>query len=102
MAMTHPPVDQIVEKIVEACNPRRVVVFGSRARGEAGPESDLDLFVEMESDKPPRERIRCRTLNPLSVDVRYPPIFADPDEHEASAATAAAQQVHDVILKRFP
>ena len=57
--MTQPPVDQIVEKIVEACHPRRVVVFGSRARDEAGPESDLDLFVEMESDKPPRERVRA-------------------------------------------
>lgn len=44
----------------------------------------------------------CRTLSPFSVDVRYPPIFADPDEDEASAATAAAQQVHDAILKRFP
>ncbi len=27
---------------------RRLAVFGSAARGEAGPESDLDLLVEFE------------------------------------------------------
>ena len=57
--MTRPPIDQIVDKIVETFHPRRVVVFGSRAREEAGTDSDLDLFVEMESDQPPRERIRA-------------------------------------------
>jgi hypothetical protein len=28
-----------------------VRVFGSVARGEAGPESDIDFIVEMESDR---------------------------------------------------
>jgi predicted nucleotidyltransferase len=28
-----------------------VRVFGSEARGEAGPESDIDLLVDMESDR---------------------------------------------------
>jgi predicted nucleotidyltransferase len=56
--MREPPIDEIVEKIVEAFHPRRIVMFGSRARGEAGPDSDLDLMVEMESDKPQRERVR--------------------------------------------
>lgn len=26
---------------------RRVIIFGSRARGEAGPDADLDLFIEV-------------------------------------------------------
>ena len=34
-----------VERIVEAADPLRVVVFGSYARGEAAPGSDLDLLV---------------------------------------------------------
>ncbi|MEM0963163.1 MAG: nucleotidyltransferase domain-containing protein [Bacteroidota bacterium] len=34
-----------MNRIVRACNPVRVVVFGSYARGEAGPGSDLDLLV---------------------------------------------------------
>ena len=57
--MVEPPVDEIVRKIVEAFAPRRIVVFGSRARGQAGPDSDLDLFVEMHSDLPPRQRVRA-------------------------------------------
>ena len=30
---------------------RNVRIFGSAARGEAGPESDLDLLVELEPDR---------------------------------------------------
>jgi len=57
--MAEPPVGEIVSKIVETFHPRRIVMFGSRARGAAGPDSDLDLFVEMESDQPPRDRARA-------------------------------------------
>ena len=32
------------------------MLFGSHARGEAGPGSDLDLFIGMESDRRPPER----------------------------------------------
>ena len=41
---------EVVERVVGSFHPTRIVVFGSVARGEAGPDSDLDLFVEMESD----------------------------------------------------
>ncbi len=33
-------------------HPRRVVLFGSRARGEAGPDSDIDLLVILDDDAP--------------------------------------------------
>jgi hypothetical protein len=39
--------------------PRRMMLFGSRARGAAGPESDLDLMVEMETPLKPFERRMC-------------------------------------------
>lgn len=36
-----------------------LALFGSRARGEAGPESDYDFFVEVErSDRDVREAVR--------------------------------------------
>jgi predicted nucleotidyltransferase len=31
--------------IVEQANPNRIILFGSRARGEAQSESDLDLLI---------------------------------------------------------
>ncbi len=63
-------IDQTVQRIVDAFDPIRIVIFGSVARGEAGPDSDLDLFIEMNSDLPPVERaIRVREL---LADARWP------------------------------
>lgn len=39
--------DQLVRLIVEAVNPVRIILFGSAARGEMGPDSDLDVLVVM-------------------------------------------------------
>jgi len=38
-------ISQALERIVAVAQPRRVVLFGSVARGEFGPESDLDFLV---------------------------------------------------------
>jgi predicted nucleotidyltransferase len=54
--MREPPIQQIVEKIVEAFHPRRIVLFGGRARGEQDAESDVDLLVEMETGLQPLQR----------------------------------------------
>jgi predicted nucleotidyltransferase len=35
----------IVRRVVEAAQPDRIVLFGSAARGEMGPDSDIDLLV---------------------------------------------------------
>jgi uncharacterized protein len=35
----------IVERIVEAAQPEKIVLFGSAARGTMGPDSDYDLLV---------------------------------------------------------
>ncbi len=48
----------IVEVITAHLSPRRIILFGSHARGEAGPDSDLDLFVELDPPLPPRGRGR--------------------------------------------
>jgi predicted nucleotidyltransferase len=62
--------DAAVGRIVEAFHPKRIVVFGSVARGEAGPDSDLDLFIEMDSELRPLERgIEVRRV---LHDVRFP------------------------------
>jgi predicted nucleotidyltransferase len=40
-------INELVRRIVEAVHPRRVILFGSAAKGEMGPNSDLDVLVIM-------------------------------------------------------
>lgn len=37
--------NEIVRRIVEVAQPDRIILFGSAARGEMGPDSDVDLLV---------------------------------------------------------
>lgn len=63
----------VTETIVRRLRPKRVILFGSRARGDARPDSDLDLFIEMETTRRPPERaIEVSSLfglRPWSLDV---------------------------------
>ncbi len=38
---------EVVGRVVEEFDPLRVILFGSRAREDAGPHSDVDLLVVM-------------------------------------------------------
>jgi predicted nucleotidyltransferase len=42
----------LIDAIVQTYAPRRVVLFGSVARGNAGADSDLDLLVVLDDDAP--------------------------------------------------
>jgi len=37
--------DEIIQRIVEVARPEKIILFGSAARGEMGPSSDVDLLV---------------------------------------------------------
>jgi predicted nucleotidyltransferase len=39
--------DEIVQRTVQAVHPVQIILFGSAARGEMGPNSDLDILVVM-------------------------------------------------------
>jgi uncharacterized protein len=51
-----PRLDEIVRRLAEAYRPERVYLFGSLARGEAGPDSDYDLLVVVPDDAPGERR----------------------------------------------
>jgi len=76
-------IQEIVPRLVRALGPERVVLFGSHARGEAGPESDFDfLIVVPHSELPGHARhhlaLRCLRGLPVAVD----PIVLTHEEFE--------------------
>ncbi|MBP8130927.1 MAG: nucleotidyltransferase domain-containing protein [Candidatus Hydrogenedentes bacterium] len=44
---TESAINAMVRLIVERFQPEQVILFGSHARGDAGPDSDVDLLVVM-------------------------------------------------------
>lgn len=63
-AVTEALLAEAVRRIRQAGDPRKVVLFGSHARGTARPESDLDLLV-IEESALPRYRRAARYLRAL-------------------------------------
>jgi predicted nucleotidyltransferase len=63
----------VTETIVERFRPKRIILFGSHARGRAGPASDLDLFYRNGESPPPTERVievsSVFGLRPWSLDL---------------------------------
>ena len=51
---TDPRIADAVRRIADGIQPRAILVFGSRARGLARPDSDLDLLVVADVDGPGR------------------------------------------------
>ncbi len=45
-------ITEITRRLVEACRPVRVYLFGSAARGDDAPDSDLDFLVVVPDDAP--------------------------------------------------
>jgi uncharacterized protein len=68
----------LADKIAREFHPEKIILFGSHARGEAQPDSDVDLMVIMNSDEHPSRtaaeithRVHPRRY-PLDLIVRSP------------------------------
>ena len=48
--------DEIVERITTRFSPDKIILFGSRARGDAKPDSDVDQRDPTGSGPPPKEQ----------------------------------------------
>ncbi|MBI2538065.1 MAG: nucleotidyltransferase domain-containing protein [Gemmatimonadetes bacterium] len=70
----------MVNRIVERFGPEKVILFGSHARGEARPDSDVDLLVVMPAQGSKRDA-QLRVRNAVR-DIRVPKdvIVSTPDE----------------------
>lgn len=52
-------VESFVQSVVEAVHPLKIILFGSYARGQTGPDSDIDALVVMP------EGVHCRRIAQL-------------------------------------
>lgn len=64
--VTEELLDEMVTIIVETVAPEQVILFGSRATGKAGPNSDVDLMV-----------IQSEPENRLDVEIRLSRALSD-------------------------
>ncbi len=64
---------EITRRIREVSDPEQIILFGSHARGDFGPDSDVDiLVVKAGVDSPRQESIRLRRVLrglPMPIDV---------------------------------
>jgi predicted nucleotidyltransferase len=73
--MNHPVADdpilmEIVSRLKTAFQPERIYLFGSHARGDAGPNSDYDLLMVVDSSALPRykrDQAAFRALTGLGI-----------------------------------
>ena len=79
---TEMTIARMVQGIVRKFHPEQVILFGSHARGEAGPDSDVDLLVVMDFEGSARDkRLEIRLalhhiIMPLDIIVTRPEDFA--------------------------
>ncbi len=77
-----PRVREVVGRIVAEFAPSMVLLFGSRARGDARPDSDIDLIVVWKDENPPFNRTAAVRLAlgrvgfPMDLAVVTPDEFA--------------------------
>jgi len=83
---------ELAAKAAKASGARKVILFGSVARGEAGPDSDLDLLLLLEDDADWLEAsVRARVaLRPRDWSLDIVPMKL---EHFEARRSALAREV---------
>jgi len=97
--------DEIVDRIRRVLGPERIVLFGSRARGEARPDSDYDFLVITESGEPRYRRAApaYTALADLPVEVEvmvYTPSEVDDWQNVPQAFVTTALREGKVVYER--
>ena len=88
----------IIRRIASALTPKAIILFGSRARGEARADSDVDLLVVWRDENPPvfraaevRRAIGRQSL-PMDVAVVTPSEFEHFRARKAHIVGIAARE----------
>jgi len=71
---------EIVRAVVDTVQPERIVLFGSRARGDAAADSDLDILIIAPSELPRWRRSGPLYLALASLSVPHDIVWWTPEE----------------------
>ena len=100
-------IDEMIRRIAERFDPEKIVLFGSHARGTAGPDSDADLLVVMRFQGSRRKQATQIDLALVGVDLPADVIVATPEEVEryrdlAGTIICPALREGRVVYERKP
>ncbi len=89
-------IDLAVRLLVEAAHPRKIILFGSYARGGETPESDVDLVVILPFvDNHFSEMVRLRrTLREMRMPID---VLLYSDEDVRTRGTWSGTALHDAL-----
>jgi len=74
--------DELVRRIREVVEPLRIILFGSAARGEMGPDSDLDVLVVVPDGTHRREAMEKVYMNLFGLGVAKDVVVATASDIE--------------------
>ena len=75
-------IEQLVRRIIEIVQPLRIILFGSAAHGEMGPNSDIDLLVVMPEGVHRRRTAQLLYRQIRGLGVPFDILVATPDDLE--------------------
>jgi hypothetical protein len=92
----------LLRSVVDYFKPQRVILFGSRARGEATRDSDIDLLVIVDDDTPPEKltwKAGCEAQQSFTGAADVFPMRAETFEQDRNIiGTLAAEADADGIV----
>ena len=97
---TRAEIDKIVRRVVDVCQPEKIILFGSYAYGEPDADSDLDLLIIKKTS----ERFIDRWVNVRQIvsdpkrSIPFEPIVLTPDEVKERLAIGD-QFIEEILTK---
>lgn len=79
---THETIEEMVQRIVKGFAPEKIILFGSHARGTAGPDSDVDLLVVIKEEGSKRKKATDIDVALVGVALPVDVIVVSPDDLE--------------------
>ena len=93
--ITDKKIEEIISKIIRNYDPDKIILFGSYAKGTANEDSDLDLIIVKNTDKPKHKRGKevrkflLGSLIPMDLKVYTPDEFENERSSDFSFLNSA-------------